>query len=279
VNPCNVGNPCNGGGCTGTSGTAVCTSCTTGYVLISSNCQVDPCTSAPCQNGGACLGTSGSPVCTCASGYTGSSCGSCAAGYVSVGGSCQVNPCTSSPCQNAGACLGTSGTAYCTCINGFSGPACATAPTTTTVAPTTAPTLYPGCVGYRGSTVLATSWSFQTYSSPVKVTGFGAFDNGSGFTGNKVIYLLQGSTQVATATVTPTSPLQNSYRWFMLTTPVTLSTPNVRYSVFSASWTTFAAASSSTLTPDCVTPGTLAEYIGVAATGNVMYTTAMMIVP
>ncbi|CAG2209620.1 unnamed protein product [Mytilus edulis] len=83
VTPCHS-SPCsNGGKCTPTGSSFVC-SCPTGY--FGNQCQGTPCHSSPCSTSGTCKPSGSSFVCSCLTGYSGKQ--------------CQITPCHSSPCLN-----------------------------------------------------------------------------------------------------------------------------------------------------------------------------------
>ncbi|CAG2209617.1 unnamed protein product [Mytilus edulis] len=107
ITPCHS-SPCsNGGECTPTGSSFVC-SCPTGY--FGSQCQGTPCHSSPCLNRGTCKPSGSSFVCSCPTGYSGKQ--------------CQITPCRSSPCSNGGKCTPTGSSFVCSCPTGYFGNQC-----------------------------------------------------------------------------------------------------------------------------------------------------------
>ncbi|XP_038066488.1 uncharacterized protein LOC119736547 [Patiria miniata] len=115
--------PClNGGLCVSATNSYLCV-CTTGYVGVRCDADLNECASVPCLNGGVCNDGVGRYDCSCRPGYTGTHCE--VYDHASTTPSPTPDPCSPPPCQNGGSCMASLGSYYtCVCAAGSYGANC-----------------------------------------------------------------------------------------------------------------------------------------------------------
>lgn len=257
--------PCvNGGTCTD-GGVAFTCACPAGFTGARCEVDVDDCASGPCSNGGQCCDGVDTFTCDCAPGWTGPTCAvdvddcspdpcrnggvctdgidsfacACAAGFSGPLCEIDVDECASAPCLNGGVCTDLTDGFACACVGPYFGADCGCElvrsprydgfgwnedlgytdargfqlePTEDLVVTALGVVSFDG-VGFRPSGSYDPPYP-DVFASPVSPIEVGLYDDVG---------------LVASATVQPTDPLADGYRWASIA-PVPLLAGNT-YSV------------------------------------------------